>query len=51
MKKYVNGQYIEMTNEEIEAWQADQEQAPAPMPTAEERLDALEAALKKGLSL
>lgn len=27
------------------------EQAPAPVPTAEERLDALEAAIKEGLQL
>ena len=40
-----------MTAEEIAELEAFQEQVPAPVPTAEERLDALENALKKGLSL
>lgn len=46
-----NGTYRDMTPEEVEAWKAAQEQAPAPAPTAEERLDALEAAIKEGLQL
>lgn len=46
-----NGTYRDMTPEEVEAWRAAQGQAPAPVPTAEERLDALEAAIKEGLQL
>lgn len=46
-----NGTYRDMTPEEEEAWRAAQDQVHAPVPTAEERLEALEAALKKGLSL
>ena len=46
-----NGTYRDMTPEEVEAWKAAQEQAPSPVPTAEERLDALEAAIKDGLQL
>lgn len=43
--------YRDMTPEEEEAWRAAQEQAPAPAPTAEERLDALEAAIMRGVEL
>lgn len=43
--------YRDMTPEEVEAWKAAQGQVPAPAPTAEERLDALEAAIKEGLQL
>ena len=43
MKKYVNGEYIEMTAEEIEAMQA--EMPAEQQPTYEERLAALEAAM------
>lgn len=49
MRKYVNGEYVEMTAEEIA--ELEQQEPYIPPPTAEERLDALEAALKKGLSL
>ena len=42
MKKYVNGQYIEMTPEEIAAWQQSMPDATAPEPTPEERIAALE---------
>ena len=45
------GVYRDMTPEEIEALEEAQEQVPAPVPTAEERLDALEAAIQKGLNL
>ena len=45
MKKYVNGQYIEMTPEEIAAWEQSMSDAPAPEPTAEERIAALEQEL------
>ena len=45
MKKYINGQYIEMTPEEIAANEALAQDAPMPEPTAEERLEALEGAM------
>lgn len=51
MRVWDNGTYRDMTPEEVEVWKAAQEQAPAPAPTAEERLDALEAAIKEGLQL
>lgn len=51
MRIYDNGLYRDMTPEEVAAMEDMAEQAPAPAPTAEERLEALEAALKKGLSL
>lgn len=45
MKKYVNGEYIEMTPEEIAELEAMAAEQPAPEPTAEERLAALEEAM------
>ena len=45
MKKYINGQYIEMTPEETAETEALAQEAPMPEPTAEERLEALEAAM------
>lgn len=45
MKKYVNGEYIEMTPEEIAEYEAMAAEMPAPEPTAEERLAALEDAM------
>ena len=45
MKKYINGQYIKMTPEEIAAHEALAQEAPMPEPTAEERLEALESAM------
>ena len=42
MKKYVNGQYIEMTAEEIAEFERLAAEQPAPDPTAEERIAALE---------
>ena len=42
MKKYVNGQYIEMTPEEIAELEALAQDAPMPPPTEAERLEALE---------
>lgn len=45
MKKYVNGQYIEMTPEEIAEFEALAHDAPVPPPTAEERIEALESAV------
>lgn len=45
MKKYINGKYIEMTPEEIEEIERLASEMPAPEPTAEERLAALEEAM------
>ena len=45
MKKYINGQYIEMTPEEIAELQSLADNQPTPEPTAEERLEAIESAL------
>lgn len=46
MKKLVNGKIIEMTPDEIAAWEQEVAQQPSPEPTPEERIDALEAELK-----
>lgn len=43
MKKLVNGKIIEMTPDEIAAWEQEVAQQSAPEPTAEERIAALEA--------
>ena len=45
MKKYVNGEYIELTPEEIAELEALAASEPAAEPTAEERLVALEEAM------
>ena len=45
MKKYVNGQYIEMTPEEIAEWEQSISYTPAPEPTPEERIAELEQEL------
>lgn len=45
MKKCINGEYIEMTPEEIAELEAMAAEMPAPEPTAEERLAALEEAM------
>lgn len=42
MKKYVNGEYIDMTAEEVAELKKLAAEAPAPEPTAEERIAALE---------
>lgn len=42
MKKYVNGQYIEMTPEEIAEIEKLAAEAPTPEPSPEERIAALE---------
>lgn len=44
MKKYVNGEYIDMTAEEIAELEKLAAEAPAPEPTPEERIAALEQA-------
>ena len=46
MKKLVNGKIIEMTPDEIAAWEQEVAQQPAPEPTTEERIAALEEELK-----
>ena len=46
MKKCVNGQYLEMTPEEIAALEKEEAQQTAPGPTPEERIAALEEELK-----
>ena len=45
MKKCVNGQYLEMTPEEIAALEQEVAQQPTPEPTPEERIAALEEEL------
>ena len=50
MKKYVNGEYIDMTAEEIAELEALAAEQPSPEPTAEERIAVLEEALNLLLS-
>lgn len=50
MKKYVDGEYIEMTPEEMEEMAAEAENTPPPEPTTEEKLAALMAAITGGLT-
>ena len=50
MKKYINGEYIDMTAEEIAELEALSAEQPAPEPTAEERIATLEEALNMLLS-
>ena len=45
MKKCVNGEYIDLTAEEIAELQAVADNQPMPEPTMEERLEAIESAL------
>ena len=49
MKKYVNGEYIELTAEEIAAIQEEAQRISEEMknlpPTTEERLEAIESAM------
>ena len=47
MKKGVNGQYLEMTPEEIAALEQAATQQPAPEQTSEERIAALEKELRE----
>ena len=52
MKKYVNGKYIDMTAEEIAELEKLVAEQPAPEPSAEERIAALEqdnAELRKAI--
>ena len=50
MKKYVNGEYIDMTTEEIAEIERLAAEQPTPEPTAEERIAVLEEALNMLLS-
>lgn len=45
MKKYVNGEYIELTPAELAALEAEQANMPTPDPTIEERMAAMESAM------
>lgn len=45
MKKLVNGKIIEMTPDEIAAWEKEVAQQPSPKPTTEERIAAVEEEL------
>ena len=45
MNKWLNGTIVEMTPEEIAAWEQEVAQQPAPEPTPEERIAALEEEL------
>ena len=47
MKKLVNGKIIEMTPDEIAAWEQEVAQQPTPEPTPEERIAALEKELRE----
>lgn len=46
MRKYDNGIYRDMTDEEVSEWEQSVANAPAPDPTPEERIAALEEELK-----
>ena len=45
MKQLVNGEVFDMTPEEIAAWEQSISDTPAPEPTTEERIVALEEQL------
>ena len=45
MRKYINGIYRDMTPEEIAAWEQSIADTPAPEPTTEDRIAALEEQL------
>lgn len=47
MRKYVNGEYMDMTPEEIAAIEAAGQEQPAQSPTQEDRLDAVEQAVQE----
>ena len=42
MKKYINGNYIDLTPEEIAEMEKAQAELPEPEPTPEERLESVE---------
>ena len=45
MRVYDNGKYRDATPEEIAAWEKSMSEAPAPEPTTEDRIAALEEQL------
>ena len=45
MRKYDNGIYRDMTPEEVAAWQQSMSDTPAPEPTTDDRIAALEEQL------
>ena len=45
MRQWVDGKYVDMTDEEIAALEKPQEDITAAQPSTEERLEALEAAM------
>ena len=46
MKKWLNGNIVDMTAEEIAELEAQQTEAPAPTPTIEERVEKVEVDTK-----
>lgn len=50
MKKYVNGQYIDLTAEEIAELERQAQELPPPEPSMDERVAELEEALELLLS-
>ena len=50
MKKYVNGEYIDMTTEEIAEIERLAAEQPATEPTAEERIAAAEAQIQAAMT-
>ena len=51
MKKYVNGEYLDMTPEEEAEMKKQAEKVIEPMPSMLERLEAIEAVLLEGVLL
>lgn len=51
MKKYINGKYIEMPPEEVAEYEALAQETQMPAPTAEERMEAIEAAVLEMLGV
>ena len=49
MKKYVKGEYIEMTAEEIAEMKEQEKNTMEDIPTALERLEAIEEAILEGV--
>lgn len=47
MKKYINGEYVEMTKAEIEELKAKIEDAPEPQETVEELIAKIEASRRE----
>lgn len=51
MRVYDNGVYRDATLEETAAWELELQNTPPMSPTPDERIDALEEAIRKGMSL